>query len=436
MENKKPELSLDRLSVIISIALGVVQIMQAIREDAGMLYIVGVPTVIALLVWVFYKVIRVKTLPTFLRFALLPLAVLVLFLVAKYLNTGEKTGQIFLENVQVSLYAGNGADDVNEETSVGLLDARFSGVGSLSVSDDTLYLADYGKLCVLENGTAILSDAQGGYSVQIVHCHDDSVYFLTDISPDSGETSGDSPLYLSFVRIRDGEVSLLYQYETAIFDGRLMASFSDFAVASNGDIWFLEQNYALDYTILNRLPYDSATDSYGLQEAYFPVQEFDIQQTAQSRMAFDEADNLYISLPEKGQILRVDRKTIRSQEPGGNYTVFAGRERTGDSMLKPIDGAAPTFCYPTSLAYLDGYLYVMDFDMVRRIAIRDGQASHCVTFAGKHSEDKRDVGIARGSGNEVEFVAENDEFLAVGEDERVFLSDPKHRVVYLIRQMW
>jgi hypothetical protein len=47
-----------------------------------------------------------------------------------------------------------------------------------------------------------------------------------------------------------------------------------------------------------------------------------------------------------------------------------------------IDGWSPRFYYPSMLEYRGGYLYIWDFNTLRRIEASRGVAGECITLAG------------------------------------------------------
>ena len=195
---------------------------------------------------------------------------------------------------------------------------------------------------------------------------------------------------------------MLYYTEAAY------STITDFALSSDGALWFIQQNALLGSTSLHRLDPDSGG----------PAWVADLPESARC-MAFDGADNLYISVPERGVILRVGAGETA-------WTYFAGME--GERNF--IDGAIPNFFRPTSLAAEGDALYVLDFDTVRKITIQGAGALFTETLAGVPTEDTNPQ-VVLGPGGEAVLPAGERASLAAA-DGRLLLSDPKNSVVYEI----
>lgn len=140
-------------------------------------------------------------------------------------------------------------------------------------------------------------------------------------------------------------------------------------------------------------------------------------------MVFDEEDNLYISVPEQGIILRV-------AQGEDTWSYFAGVE--GERNF--IDGAIANFYQPTSLALDGDSLYVLDFDTVRRVTIDSSTAVKTETVAGIPVPDTT-PDVKLGKGNQCILPASELASIAINEDGQLMLTDPKNSVIYEITEV-
>lgn len=300
----------------------------------------------------------------------------------------------YAEGPEVSPYAGNGKRD---HVDGGLSGASFVSPESMSWENGRLYLSDSGIIRVLEDGKAGTLLLDPDYlTADIVRSRGENLYVLT------GPWEAENGSWYGFLRIGEGGAEVLYYTEAAY------SMITDFAFSSDGTLWFIQQNMLLDSTSLNRL--DPETGE--------PAWVMDLPESARCAV-FDMADNLYISVPEQGVILRVGagEKT---------WTYFAGV----DGQRNFIDGAIPNFYRPTSMAMEGDALYVLDFDAVRKITVEGAGALFTETLAGVPTADTNPKTVL-GPGGEAVLPASERAALTLM-DGRLLLSDPKNSVVYQI----
>lgn len=189
------------------------------------------------------------------------------------------------------------------------------------------------------------------------------------------------------------------------------STISDFGFSADGTLWFIQQNMGTGATTLNALDMDS------LEAAWV----MDLPASTR-KMAFDENDTLYLSVPDEGVILRVGAERDK-------WTYFAGVA----GELNFIDGAIPNFYRPTSLVACGDALYVLDFDTVRKITVAGDGALFTETLAGVPVEDTNpDIKLSTGS--ETVLPASELATLALSAENKLLLSDPKNSVVYQVNQ--
>lgn len=297
---------------------------------------------------------------------------------------------------QVSVYAGSGRRETEDG---GLADCSFVSPEALSRSGDTLYLTDAGTIRILRNGQASTLRLEPDYlTADLVRGWSGDLYVLT--GPWTGE---DETAYYGFLRLSDRSADILYYTEAA------WSAVTDFAFDSQGTLWFIQQNLGTGSTTLNTLDPDSlACDCVT-----------DLPESTRG-MAFDEEDNLYLSVPDSGVILRLGRGE-------SSCTYFAGVE--GERRM--IDGSVPNFYRPTSLAAGEGVLYVLDFDTVRKITVEGAGALSTETLAGVPTADTNPP-VALGPGEQAVLPASERASLVLDSRGQLLLSDPKNSVIYEI----
>lgn len=301
----------------------------------------------------------------------------------------------YVEGTEVSVYAGNSVRDFVDGS---LSTCSFVSPESMSADGDRLYISDSGVIRILEDREVSSLYLEPAFlTADHVRSWEGELYVLT------GPWEGDDDTYYGFIRITDDGAEFLFYTEAA------WSVIPDFAFSSDGTLWFIWQNLGDGTTSLNKL--DSHTQE---REWVTDLPE------GTSAIAFDEADNIYFAVPEKGIILRMDKEDTE-------WAYFAGMENERNF----IDGEVSNFYRPTSIAINEDSLYVLDFDTVRRVVISGEGARYTETLAGLPVENTNpDIVLGRG----VETVLGASELarLAVDEDGRLLLGDPKNSVIYEI----
>lgn len=299
------------------------------------------------------------------------------------------------QDAHVSVYAGNGE---REQVDGALAQCSFVSPESIAANGGRLYVSDSGVIRIIEDGKAASMPLEPDFlTADLVRGWDGDIYLLT------GPWEADDGSYYGFIRISNTGAEFLYYTEAA------WSAVTDFAFSSDGTLWFIQQNLGTGMTTLNTLDVDSLESGWVM----------DLPDSAQG-MAFDGADNLYLTVPEQGMILRVGKGET-------SWSYFAGIEGERDF----IDGAIPSFYRPTSLAVDGDTLYVLDFDTVRMIAIEGEGARFTETLAGVPTEDTNPV-VVLGDGKQAVLPASELATLALDSEGHLLVSDPKNSVIYEI----
>ncbi len=111
----------------------------------------------------------------------------------------------------------------------------------------------------------------------------------------------------------------------------------------------------------------------------------------------------------------------------GTLKLFAG----ADDKTKFVDGPDSMFFEPRRLDYSNGYLYVLDYNVIRRVSVDSAnQAVTSETLAGKVTADQNPETI-NGKGSDVTFAPSYLMDMLVVDDD-VYLTDPKNAVIRFI----
>lgn len=322
----------------------------------------------------------------------------------------------------VSVYAGTGERAFRDGA---YESCAFVSPACMSVWKNALFVTDTDRIRRLENGTVTTEQFPSSrYNARVIRNLDSDLYVLAENRQmESGK------YYNFFIRIRNGESEIVSEkFEVGAFS----ASVSDFAFSKGGALWFIRL-YDVPggaSATLEKLAYDRDADRYGPPEWFMDL-PYEADDMKDSRMAFDADDNLYITVPGKGVILRQGRDEREC-------AVFAGVE--GQNVFN--DQGQFTFSYPTAILPENGGLYALDNGTVRRIRIEGGKAVSCETLAGVTPEalnsGKVNIrGLEPGqaaAGAEFAFPATADASLAFGERGQLLLSDPENSFLYQIRE--
>jgi hypothetical protein len=136
-------------------------------------------------------------------------------------------------------------------------------------------------------------------------------------------------------------------------------------------------------------------------------------------LTFDENNTIYLSNPETG---------IIQHYQNGELKYFAGTE----NKKAFVDGDMPLFYMPQKIKYINNALYVWDFNVLRKITIKDGIVAECITLAGEASPDF-DLENIENEYNAEDVILPNSrlcDFAVVNGG--VLLTDPKRGVIWKV----
>lgn len=300
-------------------------------------------------------------------------------------------------NYVVDTYAGTGVKQKHDST----LDMMsFVSPESISANKNgDLIIADSGLIRKLSNGFSETVEFEPSYiRANLVRCHNNDVYVLTDEFQNT-----DRIKYYGVVKLTDGNAEGLFVTEATY------SKITDMDISSNGIMYVIYYNAGIGKNYLAELNLKSVNITY--------LKEID---SGIKTLAVDDNGNIFLGNTVKGSIYFYN--TTES-----TLTLFAG----ADNKIKFVDGPNPMFFEPRRMDYKDGYLYVLDYNTVRRVSVdKANRAVSSETLAGKISFEQQPQ-VNNGKGSETIFTASYLMDMVVTDD-GVFLTDPKNAVVRLI----
>jgi len=251
----------------------------------------------------------------------------------------------------VSLYAGS---EGRTRSDGPLRTADFMSPESISVADDgTVYVSDASEIRVISGGSVSTLAIPIDYvKASMVRCNENELYLLSNPWQD-----GDR-YYYALARLSNAGVEALY-----IADA-LYTAVEDFGFGGDGLLYFIDRNEGLGSVFLKTLNLYDVGD----------ITTLCMLPPGSASLAVADNGDVYVGNKDAGliQVLR-----------NGELSYFAGLE--GERAF--IDGDSPRFYAPQRLEHRGGYLYVWDFNTLRRIGAVRGVAGECITLAGMAGPD-------------------------------------------------
>jgi serine/threonine protein kinase len=264
-----------------------------------------------------------------------------------YINVSQQ----YQQGRTISLFAGSHGRARIDGT---LNQASFISPESISATHGgTIYVVDAGEIRVISKGLINTLITPIDYiKASVVRSFENDLYFLSEPWQD-GER-----YYYALCRLKDGNVEVLY-----IADARYTAV-EDFSFGIDGRMYFIDRNEGLGEIYLKTLNLYNTED----------IQTLTILPPGSTSLAVDNNSYVYIGNKDLG-VIHVFRNN--------GFEYFAGIE--GERAF--IDGTSPRFYSPQRLEYNDGYLYIWDFNTLRRMEAVNAIAGTSITIAGIASPD-------------------------------------------------
>lgn len=302
-------------------------------------------------------------------------------------------------NVSVSTFAGTGERQKHDSDS--LYTMSFVSPESIDVaSDGSIYVADSGKIRKITETKSETVEFEPSYiTVDTLRCYGNDVYILTN---EFQETDGTK--YYGIVKLSRGSAEGVFVTEAQY------SKITDFDFSTDGKMYILQNNIGIGQNYIGQLDLSSGE--------IYTISAVDNGITS---MTVDKKGNIFLGNTTKGSIYHLNVST-------GNVSLFAG----ADNKVKLVDGANPMFLEPRRLVYKNDALYVLDYDVLRKITINNADSViNCETLAGKISLDNDPI-TNDGKGSDVIFASSYLMEFAVT-DQGVILTDPKKAVLRIIK---
>jgi len=306
----------------------------------------------------------------------------------------------YVSGLTVSTFAGAGVRGSDDGVAASM---DFISPESIDIADDgTIYVADSGLIRKISGGrSSTIELSPSYYTADIIRCYKNDVYILT------GEFQNDKGVrYYGFLKLSGGDSSAQGLFITDATYSRI----PDFCVAPDGMIYFIQYNAGVDQTYLNRLnPNTLAMDA---------LTDLDGGVTC---LTADGSGNIYLGNSVKGSIYRYNVND-------NHLRLFAGV----DGKTKFVDGPNPFFYEPRKLKYVGGALYVLDYNVIRKITIDSSvMPSDCISMAGKVTADPFPVTV-NGIASETMLAPSYLMDFAVSGG-GIIMTDPKNAVLRVVK---
>lgn len=297
------------------------------------------------------------------------------------------------------IYAGTGGRSRHDGDE--LLHTSFVSPEGIDIADDaTIYISDSGVLRKISGTKTETIEIQPSYiTVNQLKCFKNDVYIVTNEFADSSGAK-----YYGMAKISDGGAQALFTADA------VYSKITDFDIADNGKIYAVQHNTGVGAVYVGEIDINDGS--------FKTICETDGGVTC---IAADNNGSLYVGNSVRGSIYKIDIAT-------GECKLFAGV----DDNVKFVDGPNPMFFEPRRLRYSDGYLYVLDYNILRRIKTdNDGIMVYSETVAGKITANTNPDTID-GKASETE-LAPSYLMDFVIKDNEILLTDPKKAVIRVIK---
>lgn len=302
-------------------------------------------------------------------------------------------------NINVSKWAGTGERQKHDSDS--LYTMSFVSPESIDVaSDGSIYIADSGKVRKISNGKSETIEFEPSYiTANTIRCYGNDVYILTNEFQESDGTK-----YYGIVKLSGGYAEGVFVTEA------LYSKITDFDFSLDGKMYVLQNNVGVGQNYVGQLDLSSGN-----------IRTIATVDNGITSMSVDKKGNIYLGNTTKGSIYHLNVSS-------GKVSLFAG----ADNKIKLVDGANPMFLEPRRLVYKDDALYVLDYNVLRKITINSADmVVNCETLAGKISLES-DPPTNDGKGSDVTFASSYLMEFAVT-NEGIVLTDPKKAVLRVIK---
>lgn len=303
----------------------------------------------------------------------------------------------YLGNYEVETYAGTGERKKHDSGLSTMAFVSPEGISTNAKGD--IIVADSGMIRKLSNGKSETIEFEPKYiTANLVRCYNNEIYVLTNEFQNT-----DGVTYYGIVKLTDAGAEGVFVTEATY------SKITDFDISKDGKLYVIYNNVGVGQTYLGQLNLADSDINY--------IKELD---SGIKTLAVDDNGNIFLGNTVKGSLYFYNVST-------GKLKLFAG----ADDKTKFVDGPNSMFFEPRRLDYSNGYLYVLDYNVVRRVSMDSAyQAVTAETLAGKVTAEQNPETV-NGKGSDVTFAPSYlMDMVVVGDD--VYLTDPKNAVIRYI----
>ena len=303
----------------------------------------------------------------------------------------------YIGNYEVETYAGTGERKKHDSGLSTMAFVSPEGISTNAKGD--IIVADSGMIRKLSNGKSETIEFEPTYiTANLVRCFGNEIYVLTNEFQNT-----DGVTYYGIVKLTDAGAEGVFVTEATY------SKITDFDISKDGKLYVIYNNVGVGQTYLGQLNLANSDINY--------IKELD---SGIKTLAVDDNGNIFLGNTVKGSLYFYNVST-------GKLKLFAG----ADDKTKFVDGPNSMFFEPRRLDYSNGYLYVLDYNVVRRVSMDSAyQAVTAETLAGKVTAEQNPETV-NGKGSDVTFAPSYlMDMVVVGDD--VYLTDPKNAVIRYI----
>lgn len=303
----------------------------------------------------------------------------------------------YVGNYAVETFAGTGERKKHDSNLSTMAFVNPEGITINSEGD--IVVADSGIIRKLSNGKSETIEFEPSYiTANLVRYYNNELYVLTNEFQNT-----DGVKYYGIVKLTDIGAEGVFVTEANY------SAITDFDISKDGKIYVIYNNVGVGKTYLGQLDLVNSDINY--------VAELD---SGIKTLTVDDNGNVFLGNTIKGSLYFYNVSA-------GKLKLFAG----ADDKTKFVDGPNPMFFEPRRLDYSNGYLYILDYNVVRRVSIdSQNQAISSETLAGKITADQNPETI-NGKGSDIIFAPSYLMDMLVVDDD-VYLTDPKNAVIRYI----
>ncbi len=299
-------------------------------------------------------------------------------------------------NFDVASFAGTGERDIADGT---VKNCSMVNPTSIDVAPDgSIYFVDSGYLRQIVDGEVATIEFEPSYITpkEVKAVSSGEMWFLTD------EWQDEDGFFRGIVRVTDK-----YGLEGVYIVRAGYSDLLDITSNSKGEIIFLEKDLVNNYCFVKKFGQDVYEEPKIIAK---------VPATAQS-IAFDNNDVMYIADTDLGLIYKYNEKTEACE-------YFVGV--IGDKNF--IDGVNARLYMPYKIKVFGDYLYVLDYNVLRRICISSDEAFDVETVAGKPGFAS-DGDLLNGKGYEVFFEKDRSRDITIGADGVILMTDSDNSII-------